>query len=253
MLVVQDFVYHAAGHAQEAAQAVAAAVDVVELAGEAAAGAVVGIAKEAAAAGAVAVRQDVLLGVQRHVHRLAVVLASETVRTDAIPHVQEHVGLRAVESAQDRTTRTRRKGREMETNKRETMAKAKAYLSIQKGKTAKEIVDEYIETIGEATQEQIINTIFQAVYANKGPAEVLSELAQRYPEQKELVAQLSIALFISLNPQPTNLYESIQEFEKDYGETRDILLMELDYLVSHNFMKPERMQYIVLKLSESGE
>lgn len=141
----------------------------------------------------------------------------------------------------------------MQTNERETIAKAKAYLDIQAGKSASEIVDEYIESIGEATGEQIVHTIFQAVYMNKGPAEVLSELAKRYPEQNELIAQLSIALYISLNPQPTNLYETIQEFEQMYGETRDILLMELDYLVSHNFMKPERMQYILSKLSESGE
>lgn len=139
------------------------------------------------------------------------------------------------------------------TNERETIAKAKAYLDIQAGKTAPEIVDEYVASIGEATQEQIVHTIFQAIYVNKGPDEVLNELAKRYPEQKELVAQLRIALYISQNPQPLNLYESIQEFEKEYGETRDILLMELDYLVSHNFMKPDRMQYIVSKLSESGE
>lgn len=206
---------------------------------------------EAAAVDVKVVQQGALLGVQPHALQPVTTAVSTNVHKAVQVVARGLVGVLVVESVQDRTIRIRRK-RKMQ-NERETMAKAKAYLDIQAGKSAQDIVTEYIETIGEATEEQMIHTIFQAVYTNKGPVEVLSELAKRYPDQKELIAQLRIALYISLNPQPANLYESIQEFQKEYGEARDILLMELDYLVSHNFMNPERMQYILAKLNESGE
>lgn len=109
MLVVQDFVYHAAGPAQEAVQVAKDVVGVAEVAAGAAVGAVVKLVAGVAAVDVKAAPQDVRLGVQRRVLLPAITAASINVHKAAQVVAQERVGMLAAEFVQAPTTKIRRK------------------------------------------------------------------------------------------------------------------------------------------------
>ena len=130
------------------------------------------------------------------------------------------------------------------------LAKGQLAVDINTGVADTTALTKFIDSMkaaGITDTDTIIMGCFNVVYSLGKNSDIFNELIKVYPDSAEDISRYSIIFFKRYASTGTDILTKIKEFYTKYGETKEILLTELDFLIADGFKDIERITYIMNK------
>lgn len=251
---VRAYALIAAGLVQEAVQVVLAAVDVVGARH---------LVKQTVRVAAV------VLDVQQHAKAIAAEHVKTHVRTDVplpaplpVPAAgavaQEHASLDVFMLAILIVLRTV-SGQDIDINYKErntmtgnlVVAKAQAFVDFQNNKCNEEVYGAFMKNIEgeEISKYEVIHTFYTILLKQTQKIDFFDLLVEKYKDEKKVIKEFKISLLMQNRESLSNAEKEIKEYKKLFGETKEILTLELENCIMHNFEPTDKITEILNKFN----
>jgi hypothetical protein len=102
-------------------------------------------------------------------------------------------------------------------------------------------------SVGVTDVDSIIMGCFNVVYSLGKSSNIFSELMKIYPDKAEDISKFSIIFFKKYATSGDDVMAKIKDFYAKYGETKEMLLTELGFLIADGFKDIDRITYITNK------
>lgn len=130
------------------------------------------------------------------------------------------------------------------------LAKGQFAIDIKNNVDAETALNTFIESMKKTGTEDPVSIImgcFNVVYSLGDDRDIFTKLTKIYPDKIEEIAKYSVVFFKRYSTDGVQIMARIKDFYRKYGETREMLLTELDFLIADGFKDIDRITYITNK------